>query len=370
MKVKNAEEIFNTIAQKYKGQTRNTRVSIVEGETSRNKSSYKKIRDKKTKAKTLWIRVETSRIRGEVRQEIADMLNIRNFYTSSRSSIDQIRITEFDKTDNIAEIRIIFKPFSMKNYRWENQFLIDTIGRSKLGRPDNIDEVNILNQINAKIFDMGGSVTLRIKNKNYKDVIGFNAGPAGSKADFEIVNIKGNSIGWISYKAGNTSKDFQQYSGITRHAGENIYNHPQVKEFREKIVNDENIQNQIKKDKKVAFIRIKRSNTLKNRAVFGKEFGRKKGVHNVDWFAQGNLVIRDQGNTLNISFSKKLVENGRVHQLNQDYDPVIAARGGEKTRKITIDVDKNTKITADGIRGGIFPQGLVESRNSVDMSGF
>jgi hypothetical protein len=366
-----AEQIFNKIEKKYKGRGTSTRVFIVDSESSRTKSTYKKIQSKKTRSKILWIRVETNRLRVEVRKEIADMFNIKNFYTSSRSSIDQIRIIDFDKTDNIAEIRIILKPFGMKNYKWQNQFLIDKLGKSKIGTPDNIDEVKILKEINTKIFNMGGSVTLRIKNKNYKDVIGFNAAPSGAKADFEIINSIGDSIGWISYKSGNTSKDFQQYGGITKHAGEEIYNHPQVKKFREKIVNDKQIQTDIKEKKKFAFIRIKRSNTLKNRAVFGKEFGRKKGIHNVDWFAQGNLIIRDQENTLNITFSKKLVENGRVYQLNRDYDPVIAARKGEASRNITIDVDKETKLKAPGIRGGIFPQGLIDTRkDSIDMSGF
>ena len=367
--------IFTHIKDKYKND-KDTKVFLLASERASNK-----IRDLdkvSVSAKNLWILVETTKIRTDIRQEIANDFNIRKFYSSS-TSVDQIKIDDFikdtGKYKKIESIRIIFKyppRFVLSNFKWANKTLESKV--KTLGKPDNIYEVNILNQINAKISDMGGSVTLRIKNKNYKDVIGFNAGPGKSKADFEIVNINGDSIGWISYKSGNTSKDFQQYGGITRGAGENIYNHPQVKEFREKIVNDKNIQNQIKKDKKFAFIRIKKSNTLKNRAVFGKEFGRRKGVHNVDWFAQGNLVIRSQGNILNITFSKKLVENGRVHQLNQDYDPVIAARTAESGRNFQRATMSNlqTRQTDEvkGIRGGIFPQGLIEARNSIDMSGF
>jgi hypothetical protein len=364
-----AEDIFNNIAQKYKGNSRNTRVSIVENEGSKLKSSYQKIRDKKSRAKTLWILVETNEIRVKVREEIANMFGVREFYDSAKSSIGQIRIKNFKKVDGIEEVRIMFKPFlsfNLRKYKWENQDLINILGKSKLGKPDNPDEAEVLQEINQKIFEMGGSVTIRIKNKTYKNVIGFNAGPSGAKADFVIINSNGDSIGWISYKAGNTSKDFQQYSGITRHAGENIYNHPQVKEFREKLVADEQLQNQIKSDKKAVFIRIKRSGTLKNRAVFGKEFGRRRGIHNVDWFAQGSLSTRTQGQIIYVSFSKKLVENGRINQLNQDYDPIIAARKGEGTRRITAD----NREPVRGIRGGIFPQGMIESRNAIDMSGF
>jgi hypothetical protein len=365
-KTATAEEIFNAVAQNFKGKSKNTKVSIVESESSKIKSSYQKIRSKKNRAKTLWILVETNEIRIQVREEIAKMFGIPEFYNSTKSSIGQIKINNFKKVDGIEEVRIMFKPFltfNLRNYKWENQDLINVLG-NKLRKPDNPDEAEVLKEINQKIYDMGGSVTIRIKNKTYKDVIGFNAGPSGAKADFVIINSKGNSIGWISYKAGNTSKDFQQYSGITRYSGENIYNHPQVKEFREKILESEQLQNDITVNKKSVFIRIKRSNTLKNRAVFGKEFGRKKGIHNVDWFAQGRLITRVKDMTIYVTFSKKLVENGNINKLNQDYDPVIAARKGEASRKL----DRESDIK--GIRGGIFPKGLIQSRNSIDMSEF
>ena len=376
-----AEEIFNKIAQKYKGQVNKTQVSIVERENSKVKSSYKRVREKKARAKTLWILVETNEIRTEIREEVFKMFDRIEYKDSVGSSIAHLKITQFKKEDGIEEVRIMFKPFlnfNARKYKWENLTLkqLESSNKIKLNKPDNQDEAEVLKKINRSIEDNGRCVHLKIKNKTYKNVIGLNAGKSGryaTKADFIIINKDGEEIGWISYKAGRMSKDFQQYSGLTPDAGDEIYNHPQVKEFREKIVNDQKIQNSIKNDKKFAFIRIKGGSSarlLKNRAVFGKKYGRQKEENNVDWFAQGTPTLREVGKQnmiviLQLTFSTKLIENGKVNQLNKDYDPVIGARKGEANRRIVTD-----RKEAKGIRGGIFSQGLIEIRNSIDMSDF
>jgi len=376
-----AEQIFNKIAQKYKGQVNKTKVSIVERENSKVKSSYQRIREKKARAKTLWILVETNEIRTEIREEVFEMFDKIEYKNSTGSSIAHLKIINFKKEDGIEEIRIMFKPFlnfNARKYKWENLTLkqLESSNKIKLNKPDNQDEAEVLKKINRSIEENGRCIHLKIKNKTYKNVIGLNAGKSGryaTKADFIIIDKDGEEIGWISYKAGRTSKDFQQYSGLTPDTGDEIYNHPQVKHFREQIVNDEKIQNEIKKNKKIAFIRIKGGSSarlLKNRAVFGKKYGRKKEENNVDWFAQGIPTLKEVGKQnmiiiMQLTFSSKLIENGKVNQLNKDYDPVIAARKGEANRRIVTD-----KKEAKGIRGGIFSHGLIEMRNSIDMSDF
>jgi hypothetical protein len=367
----NMSNIFTHIKDKYKND-KDTKVFLLASERASNK-----IRDLdkvSVSAKNLWILVETTKIRTDIRQEIANDFNIRKFYSSS-SSVDQIKIDDFikdtGKYKKIESIRIIFKyppRFVLSNFKWANKTLESKV--KTLGKPDNIDEVNVLTKINQYIADCGGKVDLRIKGKLFKSVIGLNAGPAKAKADFAIIDENGKELGYISYKAGSTSGDFQQYSGISQRAyGDDIYNNSEVKNFRERIVNEG--WEAISQGKKSVHIKIKVGTALKNRAVFGKDFRRKKGINNVDFFAQGNPRLDKIGNVVILAFPTKLVENGRVNQLNGEYDPVIAARKGEQSRVITADIRNERgdiiRMRERNVRGGIWAEGHMKARDSREL---
>lgn len=365
-------KIFDHIKDKYKND-RDTNVFLLASERSSNK--IKDLSKVPKNAKNLWILVETNKIRTNIRQEIANDFNIRKFYPSSISSIDQIKIDDFIKSNEnnqkIESIRIIFKyppKFVLSNFKWANITLESKI--TKLGKPDNIDEINVLTKINKYIADHGGKVDLRIKSKLYKNVVGFNAGPAKAKADFIIINENGKELGYISYKAGSTPGDFQQYSGISKRGyGDIIYDNPEVKKFRERIVADG--WETVSQGKKSVYIKIKAGTALKNRAVFGKDFRRSKGINNVDFFAQGNPKLDKRGNIVILSFPTKLVENGRVDQLSGEYDPVIAARKGEQSRVITVDIKDDRgnliQMKEPNVRGGIWAEGHMKARDSREL---
>lgn len=365
------DKIFIHINEKYKND-RDTNVFLLSSERASNKISN--LNNVPIGAKNLWILVETTKIRTNIRQEIANDFGIRKFYSSSISSIDQIKIDDFikdtGKYKKIESIRIIFKyppRFVLSNFKWANKTLESKV--SKLGKPDNIDEVNVLSKINQYIADQGGKVDIRIKGKLYKSVIGFNAGPAKAKADFIIIDENGKELGYISYKAGSTSGDFQQYSGISKKEyGDVIYNNAEVKSFRERIINEG--WETVSQGKKSVYIKIKAGTALKNRAVFGKDFRKTKNINNVDFFAQGNPKLDKRGSTIILSFFK-LVENGRVNQLNGDYDPVIAARKGEQSRVITADIrdDRGNiiQMAERNVRGGIWAEGHMKARDSREL---
>ena len=377
-----AKDILRYLEEKYKN-NRTTKIFLVKGGSGRQKINYNQI---SKQSKTVWILVETTNIRINVRSEIAKEFGISetSFLSTSGSSVDHIKIDNYKKTKSNEHIRIMFKSpmsFDRKNYKWKNQALIDLSSKSKLnlGNPDNRDEAETLKKINRKIQEYGGKVTLRMGNKTFENVIGLNAGPSGAKADFVIIDEKGKEIGFISYKAGSTPTDFQQYSGISRLTGPRIYRDREVIKFRKKIVEEgwEGITGENKLISSV-YIKIKNSH-LKKCAIFGKEFGRKRGIHNVDFFAQGMPVItvkKTNGKiNLILLFSKKTVPNGRLTKLGGDYDPVLAARKGEGSRRITFDVyeRKEGKLSVidtkevKGIRGGIWAEGNMKSRNSKEI---
>ena len=69
---------------------------------------------------------------------------------------------------------------------------------------------------------------------------------------------------------------------------------------------------------------------------------------------------------MNLNFSAKLVKNGNLSGLNKDYDPVLGARKDSASR--IVEFEGETSVP--GIRAGIWPEGYIEARNSIDMSGF
>ena len=370
MKTKTAEQIFNELKDKFE-KSGNTTLVLVDAERGKNKITWDEYKKSKSK-KTIWILVETYEIRTDLRDKFLKKLGLTetNLKNTSGSSVAHIEIKGHQKYKNAESIRIMFKPpasIDRKNYKWYNYTLEKVC--EKLETPVNTDELEVIKKINDQIsgFEV---VTLKIGQKSYNNVVGLNGGKSGAKADFVIIDVLGREIGFISYKKGSASTHFQQYSGISKsRTGPRIHNHKEVEKFREKLVTT-NVKDQILTEKKTVYIRIKDSK-LKKLAIFGKDHGRKRGQYNVDFFAQGRPIISIQKRpngmvVMNLNFSAKLVKNGNLSGLNKDYDPVLGARKDSASR--IVEFEGETSVP--GIRAGIWPEGYIEARNSIDMSGF
>lgn len=327
---------------------RDVKVLIVKRENSKEQIEYDKAVEKK---KTLWILIETNEIRTEVREFIAKELEITEFYRSSSSSISQIKI--IPEGDFVSQIRIMFKPFArlLRDYKWQNAQLIQILG-SQLNNPDNPDEAEVLKKINEEISKYD-SVILEIGGKKYKNVIGLNAGPHGKKSDFIVINSKGKKMCFISYKAGSSSKDFQQYGGISKRE-QSVHEHKETKEFISELTPESTLKSKMGTEKKALYRKIK-NRKLKGMGVFGSDYKKLRGVNNVDFIAQGTpkMSYNEEKNILTLNFSTKLINNRRIDDLNGDYEPVLAVRTAESSRRFE---------GISGYRGGIFPKGQMEER--------
>ena len=153
-------------------------------------------------------------------------------------------------------------------------------------------------------------------------------GPFGAKADFVGVDSMGNPKFYISHKEGSTATDFQQYSGITqRGAGSKISNHDEVRKFVESIDNKTR-----KEVLETAYWRKIQDSKLKKYAVFGKDSDAgpsRPGINNVDFFAQGKLILKSDTRTrrVKVDFSTLLVARDDLHKLGHgDYEPTLGTR--------------------------------------------
>jgi hypothetical protein len=330
--------------------------------------------DKDPRQKVTWILVRSDD-RADAYSKVKLWLSNNNLKYSKQqkdtiSSFDYITLTVANK-----EIRIVFKfknGLDKKNFKWWNEGLNSVFkSHSNLKRtPSDRNELEIIKHINEKINELGGGnpVTLKIQNKQYTNVVGLVGGIHMKKADFVVIDNKGEEKCFISYKTGQTATSFQQYGGITSRS--KLDQHREVKQFVEDVEKlGEEFFNRGKEtyddktnEKKVikgdVYKKIKDQH-LKKMAIFGPDYGKKHGVDNVNFVVQGTPQLRMSGNVVTLFFTKKVVENGNLNRLAGDYDPVLGARKGESTRRIG---------RVKNARGGIYPKRYLTNRkNSINL---
>jgi hypothetical protein len=311
----------------------------------------------------LGIKETAGKTRIELKNEVEKILNANKIdfevKFSPQSSFPYIHIS----TKSKKEIRIVFKKkngLDDVNYECWNENLKNTVASNKLKKPSDVNEQKVLTEINNSIARLGEGdpVTIKMQNKDYKNIIGFIAGPHMKKADFVGITNKGQEICFISYKKGSNAEDFQQYGGITERSG--IFDVPEAAKFRKDVVDQlskEPLGNEV-------LYRPITDNRLKNKAIFGSQYGRRVGVDNVSFLAQGTPSLRKiRDKVIELDFPKPglLIRSGKLANLPADYEPVLGVRKGEAYRKI-----KYKNKTVQG-RGGVWTKKYMKGRKSKEI---
>ena len=360
MKLQNSKELFDLLSK--------NKVGVFVAESFENDRKEGSFAENNTKQKYTWLIIK-SKNRNERLDFIIEFLDrkqIKYKITSwSRSTFPYISIIPESK----KEIRIVFKFFNKTektNYKWWNERL-DNLFSSKIVKmrtPSDRNEIEVVSTINKKIQELGNNlpIELKIQNKIFNDVVGLNGGDAGKKSDFVIINSKGDGVGYISYKAGDSATSFQQYAGIQKTAKKDgdvslfLSSDSEVKSFVSKM---ESFYNENKENKKEhyfdngpVYVHIN-DKRLKNKAVFGEKYGGKKSQDNVDFLCQGRPELSKNGNIIILKFNKKVVANGQITRLSGDYEPVLGVRKAEANRYLR---------TIPGVRGGVWTKKYMESR--------
>lgn len=158
------------------------------------------------------------------------------------------------------------------------------------------------------------TVDFKIANKVYKA-----AGAASTygtpKSDFHLVDNDGKEIVWISHKDGRTPKDFQQWGGMTERG---IQNNAEVQDFIKTV--HEKFGSQIPRATTVA--RKIKNKDLKNRSVYGINYGSQLGQQNVSILIQGPVKVIKKGRYYEFS-SNHIHFNG--DSITGGFQPVLMA---------------------------------------------
>lgn len=329
-----------------------------------------------TKKTVVTIKVTTDKSRYDTFEAIEALLGNR---ASSKLTSDQIYLKVFfvkcgvNKLDREVTAKILIKPSRGLLYFKEplfNKMLADLSNfKSIKMTPGSVYEYETIKKFNNNVDKIGQGlpVHVAVQDKLFKNIVGMVSGPAGAKADLILIDKDGQPQCYISHKGGSSTKDFQQYSGISGRAGDYIVNSKEVTKFKSDLA-----ERPLEELSKSSYLREIRDVKLKERSVFGKDFNKStnyKSSDNVDFFAQGDVIINLIGSKsaavgnlplLRLSFNTKLVHKSKIGLItNNNYDPVLGARPGESYRKFDSEL---TSIY--GVRVGIFPEGAIKNRKN------
>jgi hypothetical protein len=167
-----------------------------------------------------------------------------------------------------------------------------------------------------------GYFNVVMQGKEYK-ISGIATTEGSPKSDFSL-NYDNEPVIFISHKDGLTTKDFQQYGGLTRKAGEKISTHPEVEEFVREVKTRfpgglSSKQHYFKKIEK---------DDLKLMSMYGSNYGSEFGRDNVNVILQGKVILNKVPNTANTYKldANKVMYNGELPVKDSEYDPMFFIR--------------------------------------------
>ena len=191
-------------------------------------------------------------------------------------------------------------------------------GRTQATTAQEDAQIIRVNQQLEKIFDKLGQdfIPLKVGSNIYQ------AGrcvttPGTPKCDFYFTSPTGGYVGFVSHKAGNGARAFQQWAGTSAKIEPMIFNHPETQAFintlREMFPDGMPPATTVGR-------RIQDEN-LKKMAVYGSGFGGSMGINNVDVTMQGVLDVQKRGTYYELTSTGHRLNNG--DRISGSYEPVF-----------------------------------------------
>jgi hypothetical protein len=234
-------------------------------------------------------------------------------------------------------------------------------------------EDEVVDAINNFIKEAGRPINIKIKgdNKTYKDIlyaikvdnkIKRDAGVKGDpKADIILCKDKDNPLTsdsiYISHKKEGGPEAFQQYGGLSKQAGEEIYDHPTTQRFLQIVGQAIGNKSQLPYPILAKFT----DTTLANMSIYGPEYGKDFSIQHTQIIGQGKVKFEKQrnGELYQMSFTSHMSLSGNLSHFIGGYLPVFGAtfragRGFEYKGK-----------RYNGARVAIYPYKLMATRSGL-----
>ena len=267
-------------------------------------------------------KLKVMRDKGEVSTEYARQLfGTSNVWFPIKDSDREINLSQLKKTHEFGGKGSTFFVKKEEEARGQLQDLIDkTLDKSKES------------SLTVKIQDKNGKTIIE-----YDDITGIETqnkiGGLDPKADFVLVRKKKPSV-FISHKDGSKPNDFGQWGGVSAKAGDDIYNHPEVRDFVKTLKESEYVEidangNYSLKPGLTVGRKINKPE-LKLLGVFGKEYEPygPGAPENVDLVAQGhfNLTLDETDGKYILKANHMMVRQDFDGDFGIGYEPILIAR--------------------------------------------
>lgn len=193
----------------------------------------------------------------------------------------------------------------------------------------------------SKVFGLD----IMLGKRLVKDIVRIESTPGVPKADFHFIDKDEREVGWISHKAGKSPKDFQQYGGVTHPV---LFQSKDVQKFIDDMI-------ALRPDglkPGESFWREIKDNKLIRKAVWGVDWGGKRGRNNVDEFHQGPMKLSKKKNIWVITSEHYLV-NSEIP--GGEYDAYLMARY----------TSERDAFGLQNVRIGVFPKGQKPSTGKI-----
>jgi len=233
-------------------------------------------------------------------------------------------------------------------------------------------EDEVVDSLNSYIKDAGGVVTFVLKGDNrlYRDMryavkvdsrIKSSGGVKGDpKADIiicaDIKNPTAKGSIYISHKKEGGPEAFQQYGGLSKQAGEHIFNHPLTQKFLKAAAGN------ITGDKLTSPLMMTFDDKeLSNLSIYGPEYGKAFSLQNTQLIGQGSprYDYSASKDITTLDFSSHMSLNGDLSHFVGGYEPVFGA-----TYRAGRGFDFEGKRYS-GARVALYPKNLMQTRSKL-----
>ena len=161
--------------------------------------------------------------------------------------------------------------------------------------------MNDFHKVLTPIYNEHGPITIRLGKYTFKNIVGMNANAGTPKSDISLVSWNGKTlqnVAFLSYKKGGGAKAFQQYGGISKTAGDVIFEHNFTKKWRDDVVAlqgsgfKKGSSGGLQKDVYRKIGNTAGGKKIKNLITYGPDYGKSKfGEENCHVIVQGNFSL-------------------------------------------------------------------------------
>jgi hypothetical protein len=258
---------------------------------------------------------------------------------------------------------------------------VDSSYKLNIPSPTEQGEADFIDDVNRAITDILEennipSLTLKIGNDTFDNIVGINKVAGNVKADLAFVALNGKKlvdVGFYSHKKGYRAKDFGQWAGTTF-----LYHHDAVKGFVDYMhtVVGPNKLYDLSKMGPTTFGMIMEGASLRPirmSAIYGKEWNTsQRGPSNCHGLLQGHPRINKVGSNYVLTMTGHYEKNG--DEVSGDYFPAMMLIKKASSENIAVGVgraDTGGKPNG-GIPGGrfsIYPMGGRTITHVVECKG-